>query len=49
MDWIDRMFDWIMTPIHFEVSLSPFMILGIVFCVVVLVIFIKRVIWMEAI
>ena len=47
MDWIDRIFYWIMTPIHFEAS--PFMILGIVFCVVVLVIFIKRVIWMEAV
>jgi len=47
MNWVDRIFDWIITPVHFEVS--PFTILGIVFCVVVLVIFIKRVIWMEAI
>jgi hypothetical protein len=47
MGWVDRIFDWIMTPIYFEVS--PFMILGIAFCVVVLVMFIKRVLWMEAV
>ena len=35
MDWINRFGEWVETPIHFEVS--PFMIFGIVFCVVMLI------------